>query len=121
MASITSTALKALLGLPFLALAIICISTLDPEATAAHKQQVIDAGEIEWDGGSVQILPRFYPLELLDDTWRGAAVLFAPSALGLDSVSAWQMSSFLFDMGPMYAVWFLESCRAGNRFTPAYL
>lgn len=121
MASILSKASKAVLGLPFVALAVICIRAFDLESLAAHQEQYFAAGKIEWDGGTIDILPRFYPFEFLDDIWRGATVIFAPSALGFDSLGAWQVSSFLFDIGPIYGVWFLESCRVGNRFTPAYL
>lgn len=121
MASLLSKASKAILVLPFVALAVICTRAFHMEALAVHQKRYIDTGEIAWDGGSVQILPRFYPFEFLDDIWRGVTIIFAPSTLGFDSVSSWQMPSFLFDLGPFFGVWFLESCRVGNKFTPAYL
>lgn len=87
----------------------------------AHQQQFLESGVVEFDGKSITILKRFHCFEFLDKVWRGATVTFSPSTLGYDSISSWQMFSFLQDLGPIYAVWFLESCRVGNRFTPAYL
>ena len=84
-------------------------------------QPALDSGKIEWDGGSIQILERFHYFELWDEVFRGITVVFAPSALGYDDVSWWHMLSFLNDLGPIYAILLLESCRVGNKFTPAYL
>ncbi|KAF1971785.1 hypothetical protein BU23DRAFT_590410 [Bimuria novae-zelandiae CBS 107.79] len=55
--------------------------------------------------GSIPILPRFHHVEFLDDVWRGTTASFAPSLLGYDAVSSWQMFSFLNDMGPVGNVW----------------
>ncbi|KAK0727317.1 hypothetical protein B0T26DRAFT_747660 [Lasiosphaeria miniovina] len=82
------------------------------------------AGKIEWNsegGGSVVLRERFYGIAAVDKTFRGVTVIFSPSALGYVPVSAWQMLSFLSDLGPVYAVWTLESCRAGNAWSPAAL
>lgn len=112
---------RAVLGLPFLVLAVLCILTMDVEKMLAHQQPFLESGNIEYDGGSIAILERFHYFEFLDELWRGATVTFSPATLGYDSISSWQMFSFLQDLGPVYAVWYLESYRAGNRFTPAYL
>lgn len=112
---------RFLLGLPLLGLAALCILAMDPEKLTAHQQPSLESGKIEFGDTSITILKRFYHFEFLDNIWRGATVTFSPSTLGYDSISSWQMFSFLHDLGPVYAVWFLESCRVGNRFTPAYL
>ncbi|KAI3392214.1 hypothetical protein diail_6075 [Diaporthe ilicicola] len=116
-----SRALRALLGLPLLGLAVLCFRAMDPEKLVAHQQPFLKSGLIEYDGHSLPILKRFHYVEFLDEVWRGTTATFSPSTLGYDGISSWQMFSFLNDLGPVYAVWFLESCRVGNRFTPAYL
>lgn len=115
-----SKATRFMLGLPLLGLAVLCFLTMDPEKLMAHQQPFLESGKIEFEGKSINILKRFHYFEFLDDIWRGATVTFSPSTLGYDSISSRQMFSFLHDLGPVYAVWFLESCRVGNRFTPAY-
>ncbi|SPQ21788.1 e4b63ad3-5a7e-4741-a663-b6a2f33bb911 [Thermothielavioides terrestris] len=77
--------------------------------------------KISWDGGSITIFPQFYPLRILDDMWRGVTVVFAIPSLGIDSLGWWQNLSFLTDLGPVYAVWILESCRPASRWTLACL
>lgn len=112
---------RAILGLPFLGLAALCFWAMDVEKLLAHQRPILESGRIEFGGLSIPILERFYHVGFLDEVWRGASVTFSPSTLGYDSVSSWQMFSFLHDLGPVYAVWYLESCRAGNRMTPLYL
>lgn len=69
----------------------------------------------------VAILDDFHGVELLDRFWRGAPATFSVSAFGYDSIAAWQKFTFLVDLGPLYAVWLLESYRAANAWSPAYL
>lgn len=116
-----SKATRILLGLPLLGLAVLCLVAMEPEKLMAHQRPFLESGVIEFDGKFITILKRFHYFEFLDKVWRGATVTFSPSTLGYDSISSWQMFSFLNDLGPIYAVWFLESCRVGNHFTPAYL
>lgn len=121
MAQGLSKTTRVVLGLPFLGLAVLCFWTMDVEKLLAHQQPFLDSGKIEFNGGSIPILSRFYYFEFLDELWRRATVTFSPSTLGYDSISSWQMFSFLHDLGPVYAVWYLESYRTGNRFTSVYL
>ncbi|KAF2645060.1 hypothetical protein P280DRAFT_390572 [Massarina eburnea CBS 473.64] len=89
---------------------------------AVHSTPILQSSTITWATGSIPILPNFHygPFGILDEYWRGATVSFSPSSLGYDGVSAWQTFSFLNDLGPLYAVWWLESARVGNRWSPAY-
>ncbi|KAK7909189.1 hypothetical protein PG985_015067 [Apiospora marii] len=93
---------------------------MDPASIVAYSQPVADAGFIEWDGGKLRLLDRFYGVKPLDQGLRGALASFAPSTLGYDSISSWQFFQFLIDMGPIYATWFLESSRPANARSPAY-
>ena len=63
------------------------------------------------------IFQKFYHIKFLDDFWRGATVLFAPSTLGYDPVSSWQMQSFLPDVGLVYSILLIESARRANKLT----
>lgn len=110
-----------MLGLPFLGLAVLCFWAMDVEKLLAHQQPFLESEKIDFNGRSITILKRFYYFEFLDDLWRRATVTFSPSTLGYNSISSWQMFSFLHDLGPIYAVWYLESYRTGNRFTSAHL
>lgn len=121
MARRLSKTARAVLGLPFLGLAVLCFLVMDVEKVLAHQQPFLESEKIEFDGQSIPILKHFYYFDFLDMLWRGTTVTFSPSTLGYDSISSWQMFSFLHDLGPVYAVWFLESYRAENCFTPAYL
>ncbi|KAK3365979.1 hypothetical protein B0T24DRAFT_683033 [Lasiosphaeria ovina] len=89
---------RAILASPFLAITWLCFTQMDFAKLGEHPQAAL----------------RFYGVAAVDKTFRGVTVTFSPSALGYDPVSAWQMLSFLTDLGPVYAVWTLESCRAGK-------
>lgn len=120
--SIGTIAGRAVLASPLLLVALTCLRGLDIAKINAHSQTFLESGVIEWDNGkSIRILDRFWGVEFLDEMWRGATVTFAPSSLGFDEVSWWHMFSFLTDLGPVYIIWILESCRPGNTFTPAYM
>ncbi len=105
---------------PFLVIAYLCITLMDPNKMEAHWTPFLDAGKIEWDGGSVPILDTFYHNKFMDDTWRPFTVVFAPSALGFDPVGWWLGLSFLNSLAPVYAIWMLESHKPSNKNTPAY-
>lgn len=112
---------RAVVALPFIGIAILCLREMDIGKMAAHQQPFLDAGKTEWSGGSIRILPRFHYLRFLDEVWRGTTASFSPSTLGYDAVSSWQVFSFLNDLGPVHVVWMLESSRKGSAWSPAYL
>ncbi|RYO89272.1 hypothetical protein DL766_000909 [Monosporascus sp. MC13-8B] len=112
--------LRAASAVPFLFVAIWCFSTMDPEKIVATSQPAVDSGFIEWDGGKLKMLDRFYGVDSLDQILRGAMATFSPSTFGYDSIGSWQFFQFLVDLGPIYAIWFLESSRAVNVWSPAY-
>ena len=117
----TSKMGRAVLAVPFLGIAIVCFQAMDLAKMIAHQQPFLESRIIAWSDGSIPILSRFFYTEFLDEVWRGTTASFSPSTLGYDRVSSWQMFSFLNDLGPLLAVWILESGRVGNRWTPAYL
>ncbi|KAI1370788.1 hypothetical protein F4677DRAFT_437494 [Hypoxylon crocopeplum] len=121
MTSIRSKALRAVAAVPFLYLTVWCLRTMDIAKIVAHQQPFAESGVIEWEGGRVSIINHFHHVDLLDQIWRGTTATFAPSTLGFDNVASWQMFSFLTDLGPVYAVWIMESYRPANARTPAYL
>lgn len=122
MANQESRAARAALATPFVGLAIICLSAMDTNKLIAQQEPFLQAGSIDFDNGSksMPIFDSFYGLSFLDDMWRGITVTFSNSYLPLDQIGWWQLFSFLHDLGPMYNIWLLESCRAGNTRTPAY-
>jgi hypothetical protein len=111
----------ALIASPFVGLSILCLIAIDTPKMMRHQQPYLESRKIEWSGGSIPINPRFHYVGFLDEMWRGTTVTFSPSTLGYDRISSWQMFSFLNDLGPLYATWFLESSRPGNAGSPAYL
>lgn len=115
---------RAAASVPFLAIAVWCARAMDIRKIVEYQQPFVDSGVIAWEGGRrrVAILDHFHGVDLLDQKiWRGTMATFAPSTFGFDSVAAWQMFSFLTDLGPVYAVWVLESYRPAHAYTPAYL
>jgi hypothetical protein len=112
---------RGLLASPFLIIAVLCITLMDPNKMEAHWTPFLEAKTIKWDGGSIPILATFYHNKFMDETWRQFTVLFAPSALGFDPVAWWLGFSFLNNLAPMYAIWMLESRREANKNTPAAL
>lgn len=122
MAEHESRVARAALATPFVGLAIICLSAMDTNKLIAQQQPFLQAGRIDLHDGSTSmpIFESFYGLSFLDDMWRGITVTFANSYLPLDAIGWWQLFSFLHDLGPMYSIWLLESCRTGNAKTPVY-
>ncbi|KAK4182974.1 hypothetical protein QBC35DRAFT_456759 [Podospora australis] len=120
--SITTKVGRAVTAAPFLALAAFCWTKMDIPKLTAYQDQILkdNQGTIKWGNESLSVLERFFGVQALDETWRGPSVTFSPSSLGYDAISWWQMISFLTDLGPVYIVWFLESARVGNAWTPAY-
>ncbi|EMR70598.1 putative fad binding domain protein [Eutypa lata UCREL1] len=120
MASAGVKARRAAASVPFLLIAAWCFRTMDIDKLVLNQQPFVDSGVIEWDGGKVTILDHFHHVDILDTIWRGTMATFSPSTFGYDSIASWQMFSFLTDLGPVYAVWILESYRPANAWTPAY-
>ncbi|PHH88227.1 hypothetical protein CDD83_7803 [Cordyceps sp. RAO-2017] len=113
--------IRAVAASPFLLLSLLCLSLMDAEKMGKQWQPMLDAGRIEWDGGSVPILSAFYHNKILDDFWRGLTVLFSPSTLGYDPVAWWVGFVFVIHLAPLYAIWMLESHRAVSTSGPARL
>ncbi|KAK8109133.1 hypothetical protein PG984_014934 [Apiospora sp. TS-2023a] len=89
------------------------------DTAATYSMPIADSSVMEWNGGKLR-LHKFYGIKPLDQALRSVSVSLAPSTLGLDSISEWQFFEFLIDMGPVYAIWSLESSRPANRRSPAY-
>ncbi|EGC45088.1 conserved hypothetical protein [Histoplasma capsulatum var. duboisii H88] len=100
MPSTPSKRQRAILALPFLGLALLCLQVMDIEKMVAHQEPFLRSRKIKWSNGSIPILSHFHYAEFLNELWRGTTVSFSPSTLGYDVVSSWQMFSFLNDLGP---------------------
>ncbi|ETS82995.1 hypothetical protein PFICI_04871 [Pestalotiopsis fici W106-1] len=113
---------RAASALPFIGIAACCLGAMDTLKLIAQQQPFLEAGHITWDGGlkSMPIFDSFYRVAALDEMWRGITVTFSAAYLPMDPVGSWQLFSFLHDLGPMYSVWLLESCRVSNTWTPIY-
>lgn len=81
-----SRAFRAALATPFLGLAIICLGAMDIDKLVANGQSFLEAGRIDWDGGTMQIFDQFYKISFIDDMWRGITVTFSASYIPLDAV-----------------------------------
>lgn len=121
MESIGVKARRAVASVPFLFIAAWCFRNMDIDKLVVNQQPFVESGVIEWEGGKVAILDHFHKVDFLDQAWRGTTATFSPSTLGYDSIAWWQVFSFLVDLGPVYALWILESYRTGSAYTPAYL
>lgn len=112
---------RAATAVPFLLITAWCFQAMDLEKINENAQPYADSGVIEWDGNKVDILDNFHGVQVLDEIWRGSMATFSTSTFGYDTVGAWQVYSFLIDLGPLFAVWLLESTRGANAWTPAYM
>lgn len=112
---------RAILATPFLFLAVSCFRAMDLDSIRAFLEPRALSGRIEWDGGTIPILQQFHNVRFLDDLWRGTTVAFAPSALGFDAVSWWQMFTFLNDFTVLYSISLVESARRANSVTASQL
>ncbi|KAI1460769.1 hypothetical protein F4805DRAFT_342248 [Annulohypoxylon moriforme] len=121
MAPVTTRVMRAISAVPFLFLGAWSFGVMDLDKMSSHTQPFADSGVIEWDGGKVDIIDHFYNVDILDKIWRGGMATFSTSTFGYDSICSWQTFSFLIDLGPIYAVWILESYRKANAWTPIYL
>ena len=111
-------------ALPFLLIAAWFWRRISLASFVSSTKASAESGFIEWRGGDnekykVAILDDFYGVKFLDRFWRGATAAFSVSAFGYDTIAAWQTFTFLVDLGPLYAIWLLESHRAANAWSPA--
>ncbi|OTA92374.1 hypothetical protein M434DRAFT_31891 [Hypoxylon sp. CO27-5] len=120
MASFKVRALRAASAVPFLFIAAWAFQTMDGEKIGILSKPFVDSGLIEWEGGKVNIIYPFHHVDFLDKLFVGITPAFAVSTFAWDSVAWWQVFSFLVDLGPLYALWILESHRASSTWTPAY-
>ncbi|KAK8849138.1 hypothetical protein PGQ11_015618 [Apiospora arundinis] len=114
---------RAVAALPFLLIAAWCFREMALDQLDASARPSAESGFIEWGHGKnkVAILDHFHGVPFLDQLWRGGTAVFAVSAFGMDGVAAWQVFTFLVDLGPLYAIWILESHRGANAWSPAYI
>ncbi|KAI1384252.1 uncharacterized protein F4822DRAFT_440375 [Hypoxylon trugodes] len=121
MASFWVRTLRAVSAIPFLFIAVWTWQVMNLDKMSVLTKPFADAGVIEWDGGKVTIIDHFHNIDFFDQIWRGGMATFSTSTLGYDSVASWQVFSFLIDLGPVYALWILESYRRTSNWTLAYL
>lgn len=121
MTSMASRLGRAILAVPFLLVAAWCFQAMDLEKIDANAQPYAKSGVIQWDDNEISILDNFHGVPILDEIWRGSMATFSTSTFGYDSVGAWQVFSFLIDLGPVFAIWILESSRGANAWSPAYI
>jgi hypothetical protein len=112
---------RALAAVTLLLISVWTAMTMDLAKVVAQQQPFIESGIIAWPSGKVPIIDHFFPIEILNQIWRGTMATFSPSTLGYDVIASWQMFSFLTDLGPVYAIFLLESFRPANARSPAYL
>jgi hypothetical protein len=87
----------------------------------ASSSSPVQNSQLSSKGQTIFLRRDFHFLSFLDPLFREVTVGFLPAIFDLDSVSHWQMLSFMTDVGPLYMVWLLESSRVGNKGTVAYL
>lgn len=121
MAPLATIGKRAVLALPFLVLAKVCLSEMDLEKLTANAEPFTRSRRHFWDDGSIPMLWDVFHVAFLDDIGRGVSPAFAPSTFGYDPVAWWQMFSFLVDLVPVYAVWMLEAYHVGNAWSPTAL
>lgn len=68
------------------------------------------------NGVKTKILERFHWIGFFDEVFRDVTVAFAPTSLGFDQVSRWQMMTFMVDCGVMYMIQVFEGLRKGAGF-----
>lgn len=113
---------RALVALPFLILTVWCYRIITGLIPWESGGEILRSGQIKWgESLSIPILDKFYRWKRLDDGYRGATVLMAPSTLGYDAVSSFQMFTFLADYGLVYAILLIESARRANMLTFAQM
>jgi hypothetical protein len=100
---------------PFLVASILCAYLMDIVSLIRDFPPPGEKGIISWEGGSLPILSKFHYLRFLDVVFRDITVGFAPSTLGYDNQSRWQMMSFITDCGPLFLVMMLEFSRGTTR------
>ncbi|KAJ5923722.1 hypothetical protein N7454_008967 [Penicillium verhagenii] len=80
-----------------------------------HLISIIRKGAWTFGSGeTLSLTAPLYKVPILDRTFSALITCFLPSISGSDAVSNSQMVSFLADVGPVYAIWLLESYRQGS-------
>ncbi|KAK8061144.1 hypothetical protein PG997_015365 [Apiospora hydei] len=101
-------------ALPFLLLFAWSWREMNLDQIISTARPSAESGFIEWgNDNKFAILDDFHGVDFL--TGSGAA---APPP---SPIAAWQTFHFLIDLGPLYAIWILESHRAANAWSPAYI
>jgi hypothetical protein len=108
---------RAFWALPFLVLSAIAVQYMDATPIAPDFESVLKTGIIEWNSGSAPIVEKFYGVEILDTIWKPIVVAFSQWNLGFDVPGAWQMFTFLTDLGVLYSIYLIESFRRANALT----
>jgi hypothetical protein len=91
----------------------------EENSIAPFLDEFVQAKKLEFDSTiSVPILEKFHHVKPVDDLWRLATVAFAPSTLGVDLVTWFQMLSFLVDFSLLYLIWLFESTGRADSWTP---
>ncbi|CAI6302388.1 unnamed protein product [Periconia digitata] len=125
MATQTSKLRRALPASIFLALGATAAYLMDMTTFVFKYEQPSASGFISHgNGDKTAILRSFHWISPLDEVFRDVTVGFAPTTLGYDLISRWQMFSFMVDIGIMYQIHAFEGLRKGVGMpvsTPAFL
>ncbi|KAL1304847.1 hypothetical protein AAFC00_003772 [Neodothiora populina] len=113
---------RAFLALPFVALWYFAKwYAMDPTSAFGHAEKVLPTGKVKWAGGSVPLLTSFYHIKWLDDIVGPVILYFASTIYGYDPETRWQSTTFLIDIAPLLAIFYLESTRRSNALTLAQI
>lgn len=113
---------RAIVSFPFLAMSVWGFRMIRDLIPWESGGAILKSGEIVWgESSAIAILEKFYHVKTLDDLCRGASLLMAPSTLGYDPVSSFQMFTFLADLGLLYSIVLIESARRASVLTIAQM
>src|SRR5215469_6485318 len=94
---------RAFWALPFLILSVIAVQYMDASPITLDLEAILKKGTIEWNSGSAPVVEKFYGVDILDTIWKPVVVAFSQWNLGFDVPGAWQMFTFLTDIGVLYS------------------
>jgi 2-polyprenyl-6-methoxyphenol hydroxylase-like FAD-dependent oxidoreductase len=109
---------RALVASPFLGLGMFHFQLVKRLLPRQMMRAASVAGRLTLGTVSVPLHNGFYHINFIDALWRGIAVLYVPSTMGLDIGGSWQMTTCLADFGTVYAILMIESARRANLLTP---
>ncbi|KAI9929711.1 hypothetical protein MW887_001187 [Aspergillus wentii] len=107
-------------ALPLLSLLLVAFSTMDATlvSTIPYLGRTLLSGTWESSTGeAVSLYKPQYHWQYLDDLFRPMITCFLPSISGSHPLSKLQINSFLTDLGPIYAIWLLESYRRAHHWS----